>query len=58
METAIIEIIERVGLPILTAVGGWFASVWRNKQKKEGDILTNVQQILEMQKQYIAEQDE
>ena len=58
METAIIEIIERVGLPVLTAVGGWFASVWRTKQKKESDILTNVQQILEMQKQYIAEQDE
>lgn len=44
-------------LPILTAVAGWFASVWRNKQKKEADVLTNVTQILEMQKTYIAEQD-
>lgn len=44
-------------LPALTAVGGWFASVWRNKQKKEGDILTNVTQILEMQRVYIADQD-
>lgn len=44
-------------LPVLTGVGGWFASVWRNKQKKESDILTNVTQILEMQKTYIAEQD-
>ena len=52
------SIITEVGLPIFTAVAGWFASVWRTKQKKEQDILANVQQILQMQKEYIAEQDE
>ena len=52
------SIITEVGLPIFTAVAGWFASVWRTKQKKEQDILANVQQILQMQKDYIAEQDE
>lgn len=59
METPIaIEIIERAVLPILTLIGGWFAHVVRTKQKKESDILDNVRQILEMQKQYIAQQDE
>ena len=51
------SIITEVGLPIFTAVAGWFASVWRTKQKKEQDILANVQQILQMQKDYIADQD-
>ncbi len=55
--SVIIEILKDIGLPIVTAIGGWFASVWRNKQKKEGDILDNVKQILESQKQYIADQD-
>lgn len=54
----VIEILTGVGVPILTAIGGWFASVWRTKQKKEADVLDNVKQILEMQKQYIADQDE
>lgn len=31
--------------------------MFRTKQKKEQDILSNVQQILTMQKEYIAEQD-
>lgn len=53
----ILTFLESFILPILTAVAGWFTAVWRNKQKKESDILTNVTQILEMQKQYISEQD-
>lgn len=53
-----VEILSTIGVPILTAIGGWFASVWRNKQKKESDILDNVKQILEMQKAYIKSQDE
>lgn len=52
-----IEILRDVALPAVTGVLGWFASIWRTKQKKEADILTNVTQILEMQKQYIADQD-
>ena len=45
-------------VPIVTLVGGWFAHLIRSKQKKEADILDNVGQILNMQKDYIAEQDE
>lgn len=58
MDAAILEIVERGILPILTLVGGWFAHLVRSKQKKESDILDNVKQILEMQKNYISEQDE
>lgn len=57
METSIVEILERVLLPILGLVGGWFAHLFRSKQKKEADILDNVMQILNMQKDYIKEQD-
>lgn len=53
-----IEVLQNVGLPIVTAVGGWYVSIWRSKQKKERDVLDNVSQILELQKNYIAEQDQ
>lgn len=58
MDSSVFEIVERVFLPILTLIGGWFAHLIRSRQKKESDILDNVKVILEMQKQYIAEQDE
>ncbi len=51
-----IELMQSVIIPVMTAVGGWFASTWRNKQKKEADVLSNVQQILAIQKSYIEEQ--
>lgn len=49
-------VLENCVLPIVTLILGWFGNVWRNKQKKEQDILSNVQQILNIQKDYIAEQ--
>ena len=54
----VLVILERVGIPVLTLLGGWFGHMFRTKQKKEADVLENVKQILEMQKQYIADQDE
>lgn len=57
MDTAVIDVAERVLVPIITLAGGWFGHLIRSKQKKEQDILTNVQQILKMQKDYIADQD-
>lgn len=56
-DSVYIEILRDVGIPILTLIGGWFAHLFRTKQKKEQDILANVQQILQMQKEYIADQD-
>lgn len=52
-----IELLQTVVLPAVTGVIGWFASVWRSKQKKEADVLQNVQQIMKMQSEYIAQQD-
>lgn len=57
MESIVIEVLERVGIPIITLFGGWFGHMFRTKQKKENDILANVQQILNMQREYIKEQD-
>ena len=53
----VLTLLKDVGIPLLTLIGGWFAHLFRTKQKKENDILSNVQQILTMQKTYIAEQD-
>lgn len=57
MDAVVIDVAERVLLPILTLVGGWFAHLFRSKQKKEADILQNVMQILDLQKKYISDQD-
>lgn len=54
----VLDLLRDVALPAVTAVMGWFASIWRTKQRKEKDVLENVSQILEIQKQYIADQDE
>ncbi len=48
--------LKDIVLPVVTLVFGWFAKVFRDKQKKEHDILDNVQQILDMQKKYIEQQ--
>ena len=53
----ILVLLKDVGIPLLALIGGWFAHLFRTRQKKEQDILSNVQQILTMQKEYIAEQD-
>ena len=53
----LLEVLRDVGIPLVTLVGGWFAHMFRTKQKKEADVLDNVQQILKLQKDYIAEQD-
>ena len=51
------EVFQKVIIPILTLLGGWFGHLWRTKQKKEKDILDNVMQIMKIQKDYIADQD-
>lgn len=54
MSTLAIEFI----LPILTALIAWFANAYRNKQKKEHDVLENVQQIIDMQNAHILRCDQ
>lgn len=43
-------------LPIATLFVGWLGSAYRTRQKKEKDTLDNIQQILDIQKAYIADQ--
>lgn len=45
-------------LPVLTALIAWLGNAYRNKQKKEKDIIDNVQQILDIQKAFIGKQEE
>lgn len=40
-------------LPIVMGVLGWLGSSYRNKQKKEGDILANVERIVDLQDKHI-----
>lgn len=47
------EILTNFGVPVLTAMLAWFGNAYRNKQKKEHDILDNVQQIIDMQNKHI-----
>lgn len=52
-----VDILQSVGIPILTLIGGWFAHLFRSRQKKEADVLDNVKQVLKIQQDYIADQD-
>lgn len=54
MNTLIIEFV----LPVLTALLAWFGNAYRNKQKKERDVLENVQQIIDMQNAHIERCDQ
>ena len=56
-ETSILsEILQNIGLPLVTGIMGWFGNMWRSRQRKDKDILDNVIQILDIQKKYIEEQ--
>lgn len=52
------DILVNFALPIMTALIAWFGNAYRNKQKKESDVLDNVKQIIDMQKDYISSQNE
>lgn len=47
------EILVNVVVPILTGLLAWFGNAYRNKQKKEHDILDNVQCIIDIQNKHI-----
>lgn len=49
------RVIFEIALPIVMAILGWFLNAYRNKQKKEKDILDNVQQVIDIQKAHIAQ---
>lgn len=51
------DILIKFVLPVLTALIAWLGTAYRNKQKKEGDVLDNVKRILDIQNDQIKRQD-
>lgn len=51
------DILIQFILPVFTAIIAWLGTAYRNKQKKEGDVLDNVKRIVEMQDEQIKRQD-
>ena len=49
-ETSILsEILQNIGLPLVTGIMGWFGNMWRSLQRKDKDML-------DIQKKFIEEQ--
>lgn len=49
-ETSILsEILQNIGLPLVTGIMGWFGNMWRSRQRKDKDML-------DIQKKFIEEQ--
>ena len=45
----------QIFLPIATAIVGWLTSAYRNKQKKESDIISNFQAMRDADREFILE---
>jgi hypothetical protein len=45
-------------LPVLTGFLGWIYSSYRNRQKKEHDILDNVERILKLQDEHVKKTEQ
>lgn len=56
MEAETVNFFSVVVAPAATAIIGWLGSSYRNKQKKEGDILENFKQMRSIQDDFIATQ--
>ena len=54
MEVQILDVLSTVVVPIATAGLGWLGSAYRNKQKKEGDIMANFKQMMSIQNDFIS----
>ena len=42
-------------LPVATAIVGWLTNAYRNKQKKESDIISNFQAMRDADREFILE---
>ena len=51
------DIFLQIATPLTAGVLGWLTSAYRNKQKRENDIIDNIQRILDIQDKKITEQD-
>lgn len=52
-----VDLLATYIMPAVTAATGWFANAWRNRQKKDADVLQNVEQIIQLQRTYIDDQN-
>ncbi len=49
------RVVFEIVLPVVMLILGWVTNAYRNKQKKEKDILDNVQQVIDIQNAHIAQ---
>ena len=49
------ELWMQIALPVVSGLVGWFTSSYRNKQKKESDIIVNFQAMRDADRQFIEE---
>ena len=54
MEVQILDVLSTVVVPIATAALGWLGRAYRNKQKKEGDIMANFKEMMSIQNNFIT----
>lgn len=54
MEVQTFDVLTTVVVPIATAALGWLGSAYRNKQKKEGDIMANFKEMMSIQNNFIT----
>lgn len=50
----LIDLIKDIALPIILGILGWMGNAYRNRQKRESDILDNVQRIIDIQNSHIS----
>ena len=55
-ETSILsEILQNIGLPLITGIMGWYGSMWRSLQRKDKDMLGIQKKFIEEQQGTIEE---
>ena len=52
------DLILQIVVPLATALLGWFTNAYRNRQKRENDIIDNIKRILDIQDEKIEAQNE
>ena len=51
------DLIAQIAAPVATGLLGWFTNAYRNRQRRENDIIDNIKRILDIQDKKIEAQD-
>lgn len=54
MDFSLLDVLTTTVVPIVTGVLGWLGSAYRNKQKKESDIMSNFKEMMSIQNDFIS----